>query len=300
MSEKLIILCGISGSGKSTFATTTVQRNPEKYVIANRDKIRELLFGYTEESIHEYYNRNDINKLEKQVTKYEDTIIREGLAENKTVIVDATHLSREYLERFKFWNVPTHIEFFDIDINEAFKRLEDRVRKVDASIVNKQYDRYINLKKDLEKNPIDFTPTKIEKDESLYSCYIFDIDGTLAKMENRSPYEWNKVGEDKVVDWVSTVSKIIEEHIHIIICTGRDEICREDTKKWLEYNSITYTELHIRPKGDMRPDWIVKEEMWKDISTRYNILGLFDDRQQVVDRARNLSLKVFQVEHHNF
>lgn len=300
MSEKLIILCGISGSGKSTFAATTVQRNPEKYVIANRDKIRELLFGYTEESIHEYYNRNDINKLEKQVTKYEDTIIREGLAENKTVIVDATHLSRKYLERFKFWNVPTHIEFFDIDINEAFERLKDRVRKVDDSIVNKQYDKYINLKKDLEKNPIDFTPTKIEKNENLYSCYIFDIDGTLAKMENRSPYEWNKVGEDKVVNWVSIVSKIIEEHIHIIICTGRDGICIEDTEKWLEFNSIPYTELHIRPKGDMRPDWIVKEEMWRDISNRYNILGLFDDRQQVVDRARNLSLKVFQVEHHNF
>lgn len=300
MSEKLIILCGISGSGKSTFAATTVQRNPEKYVIVNRDKIRELLFGYTEESIHEYYNRNDINKLEKQVTKYEDTIIREGLAENKTVIVDATHLSRKYLERFKFWNVPIHIEFFDIDINEAFKRLENRIRKVDASIVNKQYGKYINLKKDLEKNPIDFTPTKIEKNESLYSCYIFDIDGTLAKMENRSPYEWNKVGEDKVVDWVSTVSKIIEERIHIIICTGRDEICIEDTEKWLEFNSIPYTELHIRPKGDLRPDWVVKEEMWRSISTKYNILGLFDDRQQVVDRARSLGLKVFQVEHHNF
>lgn len=303
MNKKLILLCGISGSGKSTFASNNVQNHPEKYVIVNRDKIRELLFGYTEETIYEYYDRKDFNKLEKQVTKYEDTIIREGLAEDKTVIVDATHLSRKYLERFKFWNVPTTIEFFDIGINEAFKRLEDRTRKVDSDIVNKQYNKYINLKKDLEKNPIDFTPATIEQNDLLPNCYIFDIDGTLAKMNNRSPYDWKKVGEDNKISWVAEVNRIIyenENNTDVIICTGRDGVCSEDTERWLALNHINYTEFYIRPQGDMRPDWVIKEEMWRDISTRYNILGIFDDRQQVVDRARSLGLNVLQVEHHNF
>lgn len=81
--NKLIILVGISGSGKSTFASTMVRHNPERYVIVNRDKIRELLYGYTEETISEYYQRNDLNKLEKQVTAYEDILIKQGLSIGK-------------------------------------------------------------------------------------------------------------------------------------------------------------------------------------------------------------------------
>ena len=50
----------------------------------------------------------------------------------------------------------------------------------------------------------------------------------------------------------------------------------------------------------MRPDWVIKEEMWRDLATRYNIVGMFDDRLQVVRRARALGLKVFNVEYNNF
>lgn len=67
---------------------------PQEYALVNRDKIRELLFGYTEETISEYYNRPDLSKLEKQVTIYEDTLIHEGLNLDKTVVVDATHLEK--------------------------------------------------------------------------------------------------------------------------------------------------------------------------------------------------------------
>ena len=49
----------------------------------------------------------------------------------------------------------------------------------------------------------------------------------------------------------------------------------------------------------MRPDWVVKEEMWKNISKQYNIIAMYDDRLQVVRRARALGLKVFNVEYNN-
>ena len=51
----------------------------------------------------------NISKFEKQVTRNEDTLINDGLNHGKTVIVDATHLTRKYLERFKYWNVPTEV-----------------------------------------------------------------------------------------------------------------------------------------------------------------------------------------------
>ena len=55
----------------------------------------------------------------------------------------------------------------------------------------------------------------------------------------------------------------------------------------------------IRNEKDMRPDWVVKEEMWKNISKQYNIIAMYDDRLQVVRRARALGLKVFNVEYNN-
>ena len=144
--NKLIICVGVSNSGKSTFASTTVKHNPEKYVIVNRDKIRELLYGYTEETISEYYLRDDLNKLEKQVTAYEDILIKQGLSIGKDVIVDATHLKAKYIDRFKFFNVDTEIKYFDIDLKEAIDRDSKRIRKVGEDIIKRQYDQYNNLK----------------------------------------------------------------------------------------------------------------------------------------------------------
>lgn len=302
-SKKLIVLVGISGAGKSAFASTTVRHNPDRYITVNRDKIRELLFGYTEETVHEYYGRNDLSKLEKQVTKYEDNIIRQGLADNKTVIVDATHLKREYLQRFKFWNVPVELEFFDVDLETAVERDVNRNRTVGREIIERQFKQYKSLKASLQDKPIDFTPVTLEQNAELPKCIIFDLDGTMAHMNGRSAYDWNRVKEDSidipVADSYMTTNYV--DGVEAIICTGRDGVCEDLCKEWLYENKLPQPkEFHIRKQGDMRPDWVVKEEMWRDISTRYNILYLVDDRNSIVDRSRSLGLKVFQVEYHNF
>ena len=66
--KKIIVTVGMSNSGKSSFARTLWDLDPNEFVIVNRDAIRQLLFGYTEETVHEYYNRGDLNKREKEVT----------------------------------------------------------------------------------------------------------------------------------------------------------------------------------------------------------------------------------------
>ena len=88
--------------------------------------------------------------------------------------------------------------------------------------------------------------------------------------------------------------------MRIIICTGRDGIAKFGTEKWLEDYEIPYEDLFMREQGDSRPDWVVKEEMWRKIAENYYIVGMFDDRLQVVRRARALGLKVFNVEYNNF
>lgn len=137
---------------------------------------------------------------------------------------------------------------------------------------------------------------------SLPDCYIFDIDGTLAHMQNhRGPFEWDKVHLDEVDDLMLALLNQLRRGNKIIIISGRDECCRELTFKWLNNNNIIYDLLFMRSANDNRKDSIIKEEIYnKHIKDKYNVLGIFDDRQQVVDMWRSLGLKCFQVEPGNF
>lgn len=304
---KLLILIGISGSGKSTYAHNLWLREPDKYVIVNRDKVRELLFGFTEKSVDEYYRIEKLGKYENQVTRYCDTLIHDGLNHDKTVIIDSTNLSLKYLNSYSYWNVPTDFKIFEMRLEDAIQRDLQRPRQVGEDVIEKQYARYRSLISMTLKEGalVDFEPTNIEMNQDNPDAFVFDIDGTLAHMNRgeggRSPYDWRRVGED-IVDGPTreALLSLRESGNSIIICTGRDGICLPETKQWLADNKIPYDELMIREKGDVRPDWVIKELMWRDLAQDYNIIGMFDDRLQVVRRARALGLKVFNVEYNNF
>lgn len=300
--KRITITVGISGSGKSTWAHNEWKKDPLNTILVNRDKIRELLFGYTEASVSEHYSDSNMSKLEKLVTKYEDTLIHEALAEDKHVIVDATHLRRQYINRYKFWNVPVEIKLFDITLEEAVIRDSHRQRKVGVDVIRRQYIdfRSLNLKDDdLFISPV----PNIESNRLLPPVYLLDIDGTIAHMNGkRSPFDWKSVGVDDLDTNLAPVIDAINrsKYHRVIVVSGRDGVCRTETIEWLANNGVEYEDFHMRAEGDMRPDWEIKEEIWRELSKKYNILGLFDDRLQVVRRARALGLKVFNVEYNNF
>lgn len=134
---------------------------------------------------------------------------------------------------------------------------------------------------------------------------IFDIDGTLAKMNDRSPFDWSRVGEDKPKIPIINILKMFTcccSSYEIFLFSGRDEVCREITENWLYENGIEFKQLFMRSKGDIRKDAIVKKELFNNhIKGKYEVLAVFDDRQQVVDMWRNeLGLTCLQVAEGNF
>lgn len=292
MKGKIICYIGISGSGKSTEAHKQWLQNPLSTIVISRDKIRNLLFNYTDENIHEYYVRTDLN-----------TLIYEALESNKTVIIDDTNLNKAYLQRFEFFNVPIEYKYFDISLGGAIGRDANRNRSVGDKIISKQYNQYLELQR--QGTPVKYEPVEFINDSRKYSVFIFDIDGTIAHMKDRNAYDWKKVGGDILDGSVAELFWALnsdERYNNIIFCSGRDEICREETLDWLKRNLGSNNDyiLKMRPQGDNRPDWIVKEELWREIAENYYIEGLIDDRNQVVRRARSLGLKVFQCEYGNF
>jgi hypothetical protein len=98
----------------------------------------------------------------------------------------------------------------------------------------------------------------------------------------------------------------VNEHYNkgrkVILMSGRDCVARSLTEKWLKENNIQYHELHMRgdlsggANKDFRKDSIIKKELYDNfVKDKYNVLVVYDDRQQVVDLWRKLGLSCFQV-----
>ena len=134
---------------------------------------------------------------------------------------------------------------------------------------------------------------------------LVDVDGTLAtRVTDRTPYEWQRVGEDAPVAAVVAAVRALHAAGHpIIVVSGRDEECRAQTESWLLHHlAIPHEMLLMRRAKDNRRDDIVKRELYeRHVAGRYDVAFVLDDRAQVVRMWRNqLNLVCFQVAEGDF
>jgi len=287
-----LILCqGIPASGKSTYAKVWVSAAPDR-VRVNRDDIRHMVFGV------------DYGCDEVVITKVQDAAIHAALKAGKSVIVDNTNIEPRFVKSLvkigHQYGAKVSIKRFDVSIQECLLRNASRDRKVPESVIRNMHDRLVNFP------DIDLAAPVIEKyrpEQHHPAAIIVDIDGTLAHMNGkRGPFDWKNVGLDDIDD---KVARLVDREwalgIKILVMSGRDSVCRKETEAWLDENSIHYDGVFMRPEGDMRPDNIVKKELFDTyVKNRYCIEYVLDDRDQVVRMWRAMGLKVFQVEDGDF
>jgi len=283
--SKAIITVGISCSGKTTYAKELCKGNGN-WINCNRDDLRFSLTGTIGWSEYKF-NKH----IENTVTQLQCQVVNTAVQLGKNVIISDTNLNpktrtvwKNTLEQAGF---EVEMKTFPIDLMKAIERDSYRDNGVGYVVIHKQWKQwldYINYKI--------YTPNR-----ELDKAVIIDVDGTLAEMVCRSPYEWHRVGSDEVVSIIKDM--VVGYHLlgYKIICmTGRDGCALEDTLEWLDKNSIPYDEIYIRPAGDSRKDSVVKAELfWNNIAKRYNVCAVVDDRPQVCRMWRDLGLKVIQV-----
>ncbi len=134
---------------------------------------------------------------------------------------------------------------------------------------------------------------------------IFDLDGTLALLGERSPYNASRAEEDELSQAVFFVYEAIRRgkpDTAIILLSGREDRWQAETERWLARHGITYDALYLRRTGDRRKDTVVKREIYEaHIAARYDVVVVFEDRDQVVKLWRDdLGLPCFQVAWGNF
>lgn len=289
----LIITCGVPGSGKTTWAREKAL-SMGNTLLFSRDDLRESLYG----GIGSYRFSTEKEEL---ISNIEQTGVRLGLASGKNVIVHDTNCKpgdkAKWLAIAKECNADFHIEYFDVHINELLKRNKTRGEKhIPPHRIWAMYKNYRMLR--------GWTPAIDLALHTNPKCVIFDVDGTLVRMGDRSPLDFTKVLLDPPNKHVIDLFAMYEEQGYfMIIVSGREgtEQCRKDTEESLRNYGVFADSIFMREEGDRRPDFDVKEEiLFNKIIPNYLPIIAFDDRDTPVGMWRINGIPCMQVEYGDF
>lgn len=283
----LIITVGAPGSGKSTWAVEYAKTH-EHVVLLSRDDFRKMITG---SSLTEYkYKKSTENTITRMVT--ESVVAAFSNPLTQTVIVHDTNLRESTRKSFydiaQEYNLAYKEQLFDVPLAVLLKRNLHRGEKsVPESVIRNMYSRF--------REYAGVKPVSMNTNNP--KTVIFDVDGTLVTMGDRSPYEWDKVDRDHPNHLVIQLYMMYyQKGYECIIVSGRDGSCREKTFNHLrQYVPIQDSDLYMREAGDSRPDYIVKEEILHKLAEKYNVILAIDDRNSVVDMWRENGITCFQV-----
>ena len=281
--KRVIVLVGLPASGKSQFAKELLLSEPARWVRSNKDLLREMAHAAHWSPANE-----------KFIVQLRDTIILMALESGKHVIVDDTNFG-PHIEHIKQLVkgqavVEVNDSFLQVPVEECIKRDLKRLNSVGKDVIIKMYNKYVRV----PVSPPEYNP-------DLPDAIMVDMDGTLALLNGRNPFDASKCDRDLPnLPVLDTIHKW-QSSVNIIVVSGRTDDCQPQTEKWLQQYEVNYTGIHLRKTGDMRKDAIMKEEIYRQhIEGKYNIKFVLDDRQQVVDMWRGLGLTVFQVDEGDF
>lgn len=302
---KIIVPVGIPGSGKSTWAKAEVAKEPSNWVRINNDDLRAMMNGSVWSPDYE-----------KMITEARNYLIRDALKRGKNIIIDNLNINRRHfndtckIAKSVNTDVQVYEKAFYVELDEAIERDSKREgkAKVGADIIKKwwkesggkQFKFYSPRVEVLTQRSVNAT-SDIDMpifDDKLPTAILCDLDGTLALMNGRSPYDASTCENDLPnVPVIESIKLYAKAGYKIIFCSGREDKYGLQTKRFIEkYCENVEYKLYMRKSDDFRKDSIVKEEIYTDnIKDKYNVLLVLDDRNQVVDFWRSKGLTCFQV-----
>ncbi|PZU98312.1 MAG: polynucleotide kinase [Pseudanabaena sp.] len=273
---------GLPASGKSTWAKSKIDKSPNNIKRVCKNDLGAMLS-----------NSHLSKPNEKFILDIQDKIIKAALEGGQHVIVDHTNLLPKEADRIKQLidglAVLEIVDFRHVSLETCIKRDLQRSNSVGEKVIRDMYNQFIAPPR---------SPKPAYKPE-LPEAIICDLDGTIALIGDRSPYDAVKCELDLVNEPVRSI--LDRSGKKIIFLSGRADQFKPQTLAWLSKHHICFEELHMRRSGDTRKDSIVKREMYDQfILNRYNVAFVIDDRDQVVRVWRDLGLTCFQVDYGDF
>lgn len=301
---KVIIPRGIPGSGKTTWVKEQLASHPAGTAVRiSNDDLSFMLYGQPWGTF--FFSDATKETLHNLRLAMLETFLKQDAITH--IYVDNTNLATQTVKSLQDLALRYGAEFIvddqflSVDIEECIERDSKREAPVGADVIRKMAKQTEKIKP--WKTPEIPVIDKYDNDQvGASNAIIVDIDGTLAHIVDRSPYDWDRVSEDELDDGVRHIVNHARQDSQVIVLSGRDGSCYEDTYNWLVENDVKFDVLYMREEGDVRPDWIVKHELFqRHVAGRYRIRYVLDDRDQVVHLWRNrLGLPTYQVAEGNF
>jgi len=276
--QTIYFLKGLPASGKSTACADMILASGGKTKAVNMDAIRSMIDAGKWSREREKYARKLHNDIAERFVKDGYSLIMDNTNFAPTHLDFATKLADTY-------GCKLEVKTFDVPLMECIRRDATRGAKcVGEKVIYRMWKQYI------EPNE---NPTNPLKKKAI----IVDVDGTLTTgPKNRSPYDWDKVGQDEVNEPIADIVYKFGDSHQILIFTGRDGSCKDRTECWLSENGIHYDYIDIRPEGNTESDSIVKKRMFDKIKDEYHVTMVIDDREAVCGMWRELGLTCLQVD----
>lgn len=295
----LHITRGLPASGKTTFARAWVSDDHKHRARVNRDTIRAML------------DDGEFIKgvTEQRVLAVRDATIAALLRQDIDVICDDTNLpqrtARDLAKLAHRGGAELRItDLTCIPLETCLERNAARTGKerVPDGVIRDLHARYLAGR----SHPLPWPgePSGPPSGLAVYEpkpgtpqAVLVDIDGTVALMNGRSPFDETRVHEDHPnLPVIEAVRAAHGSGKRIIFLSGRTETCRDATITWLrEHIKRDFDGPYMRPAGDPRKDAIVKQELFDEyVRDYYDVAYVIDDRRQVVQMWRALGLTVLQ------
>jgi predicted kinase len=331
----LFILRGLPGSGKSHLAAEMIRKEPKRFIRINRDDLRSMVVG---PGNNPHARDNDREEL---MRSFKEELARKAFTDGYDVILDDTHLVPMTVKKLhslaeSVGDVKVIEKGVNVPVEECIARDAKRTgfAHVGEKVINDMargagLDKGRKLSdKETYYEPRPDSFKVVVQDGKLPKAIMCDLDGTLAIIGKRTPYDATNCDEIDLPNWpvIQAVLAMHAQGVKIMFMSGRDQKYRPETVRFIEkycqvsksqspvdpwsalpMQAIPY-ELHMRgetapdpEKMDQRKDSIIKQELFdKYVRSKYNVLFVLDDRNQVVDFWRSIGLTTFQVAPGNF
>jgi len=293
---KIIMTVGAPASGKSTWSKQMIAKEPLDWIRINNDDIRAM-----------FNNSVFSADYEKIITSARTLLIKEALRKNKNIVIDNVNSNkRHYDEVVKLVKASGKKAFimekpFYTDIDELISRDKQRDKSVGEEVIRKFYNslgkkdfKFYNPRQEMiDQIPIE----KVIQDKTLPKAIIVDLDGTIAEISHRNPYDASKCLDDGVNEHVlKTVLLYRNSGTKVIFLSGRDSAFRALTLEWLNTYVSGDFELFMRPQGNVEKDSIIKRNIFnQEIKDKYFVELVMDDRHQVCELWYELGLPLMRV-----
>lgn len=321
--QKIEMLVGIPGAGKSTYCRELMKKEPGKWKRINNDDLRNMI----DNGVWSQDN-------EKAITDLRNHIIRDYLKRGSSILIDNLNINRRHFDdvckiaKSVNSDIQVYEKSFYIELDEAIARDAKREGKaqVGEAVVKKWFKelggkqfKFFKPRVEIYKQRAGNLNQTVDAPafvEGVSEAIICDLDGTLALIHNRSPYDASNcdIKDLPNVPVIETVLAHYKAGRKIIFCSGREDKYKPETIRFIEKHCLVDNsndpkdrdwipmvkpieyQLYMRKTDDFRKDAIIKEEIYQEnIEGKVNVLLILDDRSSVVSFWRSKGLVCFQV-----